>query len=187
MIARMLMVRPQLTVGMLLILLSGCSLLNPPRQIPTTAKPAPVIVPEQPRAAPPPATTPPPPPPHAVPTAPPAPPAATRQYHLSPATQSLVNQAHSQMARGDLTGAATTLDRALRIEPQNPLLWIELAHLRLSEKDGRQAESCARKALSLGSSDPVTRLTAGHALIDALRTQHKEVEAQTVESQSWMN
>jgi tetratricopeptide (TPR) repeat protein len=177
----------QCALGVALLLLGACSLLNPPRQAPSTAKPAPVIVAEPPHSTPPPVATPQPPPPRTAPIAPPAPPAATRQYHLGAASQSLVNQAHVQMSRGDLTAATTTLDRALHIEPQNPLLWIELARLRLAEKDGRQAESCARKALSLGSSDPITRLAAGHALVDALRAEHKEAEALNVEALPWMN
>src|SRR5579859_8098471 len=44
-----------------------------------------------------------------------------RENHLSPATRSLVNQAHAMLGRGDLDGASATLDRALRIEPNNPL------------------------------------------------------------------
>ena len=60
---------------------------------------------------------------------PPAPP--PRENRLSPATSSLVSQARSLVSRGDLDGASSTLDRALRIEPNNPLLWIELGRLRL--------------------------------------------------------
>src|ERR1700721_2578339 len=68
--------------------------------------------------------------------APPAPPAPRqqappRENHLSPATRSLVTQAHTLLAHGDIDGASSTLDRALRIEPSNPLLWIELGKVRL--------------------------------------------------------
>ena len=53
------------------------------------------------------------------------------------------------MSHGDLDGASSTLDRALRIEPNNPLLWIERGRLRLAEGDAHQAEGCGRKALAL--------------------------------------
>jgi tetratricopeptide (TPR) repeat protein len=122
----------------------------------------------------------------AQPELPPAAPPATREYRLGAATQSLVTQAHAQVARGELPGASTTLDRALRIEPQNPLLWIELARLRLAENDAHQAESCARKALAMASGDPNARAHAGRALADALKAQHRNQEARELEAEPWM-
>jgi len=176
--------------------LAGCSLWGPPHEAPSS-RPTPVPTGPAPRPTPPPsvvAPPAPPPPAAAHPTEPPkvpvAPPAAeptAREYHLGPAAASLVQRAHTQMAARDLAGASTTLDRALHIEPQNPLLWIEVARLRLAEGDGRQSESCARKALALGGLDPSVRANAGHALADALRAQHREQEAHDIEAQPWMN
>ncbi|HMH87066.1 MAG TPA: hypothetical protein VK523_00380 [Steroidobacteraceae bacterium] len=129
-------------------------------------------------------------PPSASPNAPtpelppvvPRPAPAPREFRLSPATQSLVAQAHTLQGRGDLLGASSTLDRALRIEPSNPLLWIELGRIRLVEGDAHQAEVCGRKALALASSDQRARSGAGHLLTDALRTQGRNQEACEVES-----
>jgi uncharacterized protein HemY len=87
------------------------------------------------------------------------------------------------MSHGDLDGASSTLDRALRIEPNNPLLWIELGRLRLAENDAHQAEGCARKALVLASGDRGTQAQAGRLLADALRAQHRNPEAMEVERQ----
>jgi len=135
-----------------------------------------------------------------TPSAPPAPPAAAtppaptprpspppRENHLSAATRSLVTQAHTLMSRGDLDGASSTLDRALRIEPNNPLLWIERGRLRLAENDPRQAEGCGRKALALASGDRSTQAQAGRLLADALRAQQRNPEARAVESQPYMH
>ena len=116
------------------------------------------------------------------PEVPPRPTPAPREFRLSPATQSLVAQAHTLQGRGDLLGASSTLDRALRIEPSNPLLWIELGRIRLVEGDVHQAEVCGRKALALASSDQRARSGAGHLLADALRTQGRNQEASEVES-----
>jgi tetratricopeptide (TPR) repeat protein len=116
--------------------------------------------------------------------APPAPP--TRENHLSPATRSLVMQAKALMSHGDLDGASSTLDRALRIEPNNPLLWIELGRLRLAESDAHQAEGCGRKALVLASGDRGTQAQAGRLLADALRAQQRNQEAVEVERQPFM-
>jgi hypothetical protein len=112
----------------------------------------------------------------------PRPAPAPREFRLSPATQSLVAQAHTLQGRGDLLGASSTLDRALRIEPSNPLLWIELGRIRLVEGDAHQAEVCGRKALALASSDQRALSGAGHLLADALRTQGRNQEASEVES-----
>jgi len=167
-----------------MIALGACSVPTP-YVMPTPAQqPASVAIPRE---------TPPPPEP-----APPVPEAAkpaakemaeppSRAFKLGPATQALVTQAKAQVSRGELPGASGTLDRALRIEPQNPLLWIELARLRLTEADAKQAENCARRALILGSTDATARITAGHLLADALRAQKRDAEAKDLEEQPWMN
>jgi predicted Zn-dependent protease len=90
------------------------------------------------------------------------------------------------MAHGDLDGASATLDRALRIEPNNPLLWVERGKLRLTENDPRQAESCARKALALASGDRAAQAQSGHLLADALRAQKRNQEAHDVEAAPYM-
>lgn len=118
-----------------------------------------------------------------VPQRPPAPP---RENRLSPATQTLVKQAKAAMTRGDLVAASATLDRALRIEPSNPLLWVEMGRLRLNEADSHQAETCARKALALASGDPPAQRQAGRVLIDALRAQGRNQDAHELETRPYM-
>ena len=125
-------------------------------------------------------------PPPALPPAVPRPAPAPRDIRLSPATQSLVTQAHSLAGRGDLLGASSTLDRALRIEPSNPLLWIEMGRIRLAEGDAHQAETCGRKAFALASGDQRALSGAGHLLADALRTQGRNQEASELESRPYM-
>jgi len=110
-----------------------------------------------------------------------------RENSLSPATRSLVTQAKTLLAHGDFDGASSTLDRALRIEPNNPLLWIERGRLRLAENDAHQAEGCGRKALALASGDPNAQRQAARLLSDALRAQQRNQEAQQVESQPFMH
>jgi tetratricopeptide (TPR) repeat protein len=161
------------------LLLSGCpaSLRRSPDEgapsnpTPNSGVPTPAS-PSSPALPPPPPPQPPPPPP--------------RENHLSPATRSLVTQAHTLVAHGDLDGASSTLDRALRIEPNNPLLWVELGRLRLAESDAHQAEVCGRKALALASGDRTTQAQAGRLLADALRAQQRNQEAVEVERQPYM-
>jgi predicted Zn-dependent protease len=90
------------------------------------------------------------------------------------------------MSHGDVDGASSTLDRALRIEPNNPLLWIERGRLRLTENDAHQAEVCGRKALALASGDHDTQKQAGRLLADALRAQRRNQEAHELETQPFM-
>ena len=125
-------------------------------------------------------------PPPALPPAVPRPAPPPRDIRLSPATQSLLTQAHSLAGRGDLLGASSTLDRALRIEPSNPLLWIEMGRIRLLEGDAHQAETCGRKAFALAGGDQRALSGAGHLLADALRTQGRNQEASEVESRPYM-
>jgi tetratricopeptide (TPR) repeat protein len=125
-------------------------------------------------------------PPAAPAPQPPRPPQPLREAHLSPATRSLVAQAHEQLARGDLDGASLTLDRALRIEPSNPLIWSELGKVRLAESDAHQAEVCARKALALASGDRAAQTEAARVLIDALRAQGRNQEAHEIEGRAFM-
>jgi uncharacterized protein HemY len=122
----------------------------------------------------------------AAPNAPPRAPPPPRENHLSAATSSLVTQARTLVSRGDLDGASSTLDRALRIEPNNPLVWIELGRLRLAESDAHQAEGCGRKALALASGDRGAQAQAGRLLADALRAQGRNQEAIEIERQSFM-
>ena len=122
----------------------------------------------------------------ASPSVPPAPAPPPRENRLSPATSSLVTQARALVSRGDLDGASSTLDRALRIEPNNPLVWIELGRLRLAENDAHQAEGCGRKALALASGDRSTQAQAGRLLADALRAQRRNQEAIEIERQPFM-
>jgi hypothetical protein len=69
----------------------------------------------------------------------------------SPVTTALLAQSHEQRDTGNLGGAAATIERALAIAPDEAVLWIELAELRLREGDPDQAEEMAQKALTLTS------------------------------------
>lgn len=74
---------------------------------------------------------------------------AGRQDGLGPAGQALLIRGANERRAGDYRAASATLERALRIEPGAPALWLELARVRLLEGDFGQAEQLARKAGSL--------------------------------------
>jgi len=106
-----------------------------------------------------------------VPPAQPSVPSPAKQFHLGPAASALVSQAHQQSAGGDTTQAAATLERALRIEPDNPLVWIELGRVRLAENNATQADAMGRKALTLASGDAAAQSSAWRLIADSLRAR----------------
>lgn len=79
------------------------------------------------------------------------------RVEMSPAAETLLSTARRQQAAGDLSQASGTLERAIRIEPHQAALWLELAGIRFTEGDVAQAEQLARRARSFTTpGDPLT-------------------------------
>ncbi len=97
---------------------------------------------------------------------------------LAPASRALVAQAEAQRKKGDLPGASVSLDRALRIEPNNPLLWIEMGRLRMDQRNYPQAENMARKALSMSVGDDATQSVAWELIGQSLKARGRNAEAE---------
>jgi hypothetical protein len=97
---------------------------------------------------------------------------------LSPASRSLVAQAQAQRRKGDLPGATVSLERALRIEPNNPLLWLEMGRLRMDQRNFPQAENMGRKALAMSVGDDGTQSAAWQLIADSLRARGRNPEAE---------
>jgi len=76
-------------------------------------------------------------------------PAAQPEPSGNTAVQALLKKAHGQAAAGRMDDAGANLERALRIEPRNPVLWQELARVRLDQGQYRQAENLAAKSNAL--------------------------------------
>ncbi|MCC7413080.1 MAG: tetratricopeptide repeat protein [Gammaproteobacteria bacterium] len=66
--------------------------------------------------------------------------------HVGPAALALLEQARLQAAAGDGERAAATLERALRIEADNPWLWHRLGVLRLQQGMWDQAIALALRS-----------------------------------------
>lgn len=76
----------------------------------------------------------------------------------------LLQQARSQMAADQYPQAAASLERAIRIEPGNAWLWLELAKVHFASGNLPQAQSHARKAASLAGGDDAARRAADDLL-----------------------
>lgn len=81
------------------------------------------------------------------------------------------------MDGGDFGRAAATIERAMRIEPDNPLLWIELGRVRYTAGDYSQADSMGHKALALATGDSRAQASAWKLIADSLRSRQRNAEA----------
>lgn len=78
----------------------------------------------------------------------------------SPVVAVLLKQANNELSVGKADRAATTLERALRIAPDDANLWLRLAEVNEQLGNKTQASSMARKALDLAPDDAAIRLRA---------------------------
>lgn len=162
------MTRSHTLLAALFVTLSGCAVPNPYEtpQPPSGSTPqTPVPVETHPAQ-----------PPGQVEQAPSTPP-PVHEPSLSPATRALVTQAQTQVTAGNYAVASGTLERALRIEPSNPLLWIELGKVRQAEGNFVQAENMARKALNMAGQAPKAQSAAWRLISDSYRGRGRNTEA----------
>ena len=113
-----------------------------------------------------------------------APPNQPTRFHIGTAAESLVTQAHTQIRAGTYELAEQTIERALRIEPDNPLLWVELARVWMSEGDAVQADNTSRRALALAEGDRQVQASAWRLIAESLRARARNQEAIAAERQA---
>jgi tetratricopeptide (TPR) repeat protein len=89
-----------------------------------------------------------------------------------PAAAHLLYEAQQLSARREFDRAAAQIERALRIERNNPWLYLALADVRLAQDDARQAAILVGKARSLSQGDPQVLREA-----EALRLRNPEVSS----------
>ena len=87
------------------------------------------------------------------------------------AVVALLEDAEKKVRAGELGGAAATLERALRIEPRNGLLWSKLATVRYQQEQLDQAEQLARKSNQFAVEDPPLQ-AHNWRLIAEIRQRH---------------
>jgi len=161
---------PAVAVWVAALALSACTVPEPYRA-PQPSTPVPV--PKQPTTQTQPAQ-----PPPVVEEPEPLPAPVVREPTLGPASRALVGQAQAQLASKNFAVAASSIERALRIEPGNPLLWIELGKVRQAEGNYVQAENMGRKAVAMSVNAPRTRSAAWSLIADSYRARGKNAEAQ---------
>jgi cytochrome c-type biogenesis protein CcmH/NrfG len=86
------------------------------------------------------------------------------------AVVALVHNARDDAAAGKFNAAAAHLERALRIEPRNALLWHDLARVTLYQGQAEQAVQLATKSNTFAGRNPTLR-ASNWRLIGQARTQ----------------
>ncbi len=86
---------------------------------------------------------------------------------VTTASSELLKQSRASQALGDYEQAASNIERALRIEPGDPYLWLELGKIRLATGNKQQATALAQKAMSMASYDANARREAKRLLDEA--------------------
>lgn len=75
------------------------------------------------------------------------------QVDASSAVIALLDEAQKQYSEEEYEQAAALLERALRIDPRNPILWHNLAGVRLQQEDWKRAADLATKSNTLAIGD----------------------------------
>lgn len=88
-----------------------------------------------------------------------------------PAVVAMLNEADQQRLAGNHAGAASSLERALTLEPKNAYLWSRLAALRLDQGNWQQAYVLANKSNSLIRDNPELSLSNWRIIAEAQRRQ----------------
>jgi len=101
----------------------------------------------------------------------------TAAVKQQPAVIALLDQAEHQANAGELESAAASLERAIRIDPRNAVLWYHLATLRLAQGESAQAEQLAVKSNSLASGDPAQQARNWRLIAQSRRAQNNPAGA----------
>jgi hypothetical protein len=93
----------------------------------------------------------------------------------------LIQTAEGQERAGNLAGAAATLERALRVQPRNAVLWHRLANVRFQQGQYARANSLAGKSNALAASNASLRRNNWLLIAKIKRAQGDEYGAREAE------
>lgn len=102
----------------------------------------------------------------------------------SPAVMSLLSSADTLAKAGHMDAAASTLERALNLDPRNPFIYQRLAAVRLAQNQPGQAEQMAMKSNSVASSNPFVESSNWKLIAEARRAAGNRQGAQRASAQA---
>lgn len=109
---------------------------------------------------------------------------ASSSKPMGNAASSLIEKAENQRRSGDLDGAASTLERAVRIESRHPLPWNRLAQIRLQQQNYSLAAELASKSNALAGSDKGLKRSNYLIIADAKRASGDVAGASVAQSRA---
>ena len=109
-----------------------------------------------------------------------APPADEPAPQPTAATLALVSAAQTAMAEQQHDSAIAYLERAVRIDPRNAELWIELSAAHLADNNLPAATQHVRKAIALAAQDPALTRRAWLQMADIREAEGNASEAQAI-------
>ena len=112
-----------------------------------------------------------------------APPPPSKGDRAANATLALLNQSERLRLNGDIPAAISTVERAIRLDPNNAKLWLELGRLQLSAGKEAQAEQLVRKSIALVRDDPGTEQAAWLTLADISEAKGDLEQARAIRRQ----
>ncbi|SER31957.1 MULTISPECIES: tetratricopeptide repeat protein [Pseudomonas] len=91
----------------------------------------------------------------------------------------LLTTAQQQQGGGDLNGASSSLERAMRIAPREPQVLYRLAEVRLAQGDAAQAEQLARRGLTYANGRPALQASLWELIAQSRERQGDAAGAAT--------
>lgn len=110
--------------------------------------------------------------------------ASARSSTSNPAVVSLLDTAGDQFRAGEYARAASTLERAIAIEPRNGWLWHHLAGTRLAEGRLEQAAELAAKSNALGTDNRGLQVGNWRLIAESRRRQGDSAGAAAAEARA---
>ena len=107
-----------------------------------------------------------------------------QQSKSSDATQQLLADAQRSFVTGDLANAEAITNRGLRVAPQDPALWIQLAKIRLGQKSFGEAISLGERAQVLAENNLAAQIDALQVIATAERARGNATRASELEKQA---
>lgn len=102
----------------------------------------------------------------------------------SPAVMSLLGSADTLANAGHMGAAASTLERALDLEPRNPFIYQRLAAVRLAQGQTGQAEQMAMKSNSVSNNNPFVEAGNWQLIAEARKQAGNSNGAQKAQAQA---
>jgi len=97
-----------------------------------------------------------------------------KKFQPSAAVADLLEQARAQLKRGEYDHAAETIQRALRLDDRNPLLWMQLGDIYMEKGNAGEALGAYLKAQSLAAGFDDLQAELSERIEEAERAQGRD-------------